>query len=271
MIGATSLARVARARATRTSPSGVGEYNEGDMVDYYRRDGSKDQSGWHGPVPVARNAPEQGQVILKLNGRDRPCRLQDVRHTLLIYTTYMSGPMTISPNQAERIIDDAIAAMPLGKPTLYGMIKGQADRWTTSKASRLHPQLSQAIEHTISISMDRDDVVAVRIARGAGTLHTVSGYSSSLLVWWMPGNKEHTQVYECTGSYIDCTNLIGEDYTKHHMMQLLTTTDEDVDYGMANDDHHERTLDAAAAAEAPAQPSEESIDSGSVTVPGLEP
>ena len=52
MIGATSLARVGRALGTRTTPSGAGMYKEGDLVDFHRRDGPKDQSGWHGPVPV---------------------------------------------------------------------------------------------------------------------------------------------------------------------------------------------------------------------------
>ena len=245
MIGATSTARVGRALKTRTTPSGAGLYNEGDLVDYHRREGPTDQSGWHGPVPVSRNLPEQGQVLVKLNGRDRPCRLQDVRHTLLVFMTLLSGYLATTTDNAEHTVRDAIAALSVGAVKLFGMAKDKTNQWTVSKASTSHAQLSLALMHVCTVSLQLENVSAVRISRGTKFLHAVSGYASSVVVWWHPTHPESKTVYESTSSYINCQEIIGEDYPSVYIMQALMTTDADADadYELAHAHHHERALD----------------------------
>ena len=135
MIGATSFARVNRALGTRTSHSDRTTYNPGDLVDYHRRGGSKDESGWHGPVRVVRNAPELGQVIVKLNGQERPCRLQDVRHTLLVFSTYLSGYLAVVPDIAEHTLNEAIAILIAGIIRLYGICKDSQGKWSVTRAA----------------------------------------------------------------------------------------------------------------------------------------
>ena len=84
MVQASAIAQTTRATKSRSSSSTFSDYNAGDLIDYHRPPPSKDVTGWHGPVPVTKNEPEIGQVIARINGRDLPCRYQDVRHTLLV-------------------------------------------------------------------------------------------------------------------------------------------------------------------------------------------
>ena len=80
MIQATTIARVGRSLRSKThlgvEQSGI---RENDLVDVYRTPSSKDVSGWRGPYKVVRLEPERGQVIVSVNGRERPSRVGDVR------------------------------------------------------------------------------------------------------------------------------------------------------------------------------------------------
>ena len=52
MIEATSISRVNRALRTRTTESGEGRFNKGDVVEIHRLPNTKDVSGWAGPGAV---------------------------------------------------------------------------------------------------------------------------------------------------------------------------------------------------------------------------
>jgi hypothetical protein len=80
MIQATSLARTSRALRSKTVAATQISYNPGDLVDYHRPS-PKDISGWHGPAEVLDVKPQEGTIVIRINGRPKPCRLQDVRHT----------------------------------------------------------------------------------------------------------------------------------------------------------------------------------------------
>ena len=86
MIQPSSMARIKAASTTRSSLSGRDLYKPGDLVDFFRKGATKEESGWRGPTEVVENRPSEGQVIIKINGRDLPSRYQDTRHTLLVFS-----------------------------------------------------------------------------------------------------------------------------------------------------------------------------------------
>ena len=84
MIQTTAMARLGRSLSTRTQ-QGVSEpgIRENDLVDVWRRPTTKDVSGWKGPYKVVRLEPDRGQIIVSMNGQDRPSRAGDVRLPLI--------------------------------------------------------------------------------------------------------------------------------------------------------------------------------------------
>ena len=53
-------------------------------IELLRVPESKDEPGWHGQVPITKVGEPKGTVTCRINGQDRPCRLVDVRFSLLI-------------------------------------------------------------------------------------------------------------------------------------------------------------------------------------------
>ena len=72
MVQATAMARVSRTLSSKSQSSTAGLYRPGDLVDYHRRQGPKDEPNWHGPVPVVADRPSEGGVIIKLAKGDYP-------------------------------------------------------------------------------------------------------------------------------------------------------------------------------------------------------
>ena len=99
--------------------------------------------------------------------------------------------------------------------------------------------------HICSVNLQLANVSAVRIARGSKLLHVLHGYASSVFIWWYPAHTENKQVYESMSSFINCKEIIGEDYQDVYTLQALMTTDADADadYEQAHAHHHERALD----------------------------
>ena len=109
-----------------------------DLVDYLRRDGPRGQTGWHGPVHVAHCAPETGQIILKVNGRECACRFQEIRHTSLVFRTYLSGYLAVSPDISEQVLIQAIAAQRKSANKMYGMYQDRIIGVSREHRRRIH-------------------------------------------------------------------------------------------------------------------------------------
>ena len=75
-----------RASKARTRSGGYETYHPGDLIDYHRPTTDKDSDGgWHGPFPVVRNEPDQGQVIIRTPARKEiVVRYPDARPTLFL-------------------------------------------------------------------------------------------------------------------------------------------------------------------------------------------
>ena len=82
-IEATAISRINRALRTTTSvPGEVYDYQPRESIEFFRPPSSKDESGWEGPATVVENVPARGQVIIKWEGKDLPCKYGDVRRYL---------------------------------------------------------------------------------------------------------------------------------------------------------------------------------------------
>ena len=70
------------------------ELQPGDLVDFWRRPATKDESGWRGPatVTVAPGPP----ITVRWQGRSYDVRVQDLRRAL-VYLCFLTRSLTDSP------------------------------------------------------------------------------------------------------------------------------------------------------------------------------
>lgn len=135
MIQSTSLARTSRAFRSRAIAATEVKYHKGELVDYFRPK-TKDISGWHGPVEVLEHRPEDGIVIVKLNGQPRPCRLQDVRRTLFAHISF-SLFTVFSTKEALDIILKFANQLQMRKYVTLGICTNTEGECYLSKATRI--------------------------------------------------------------------------------------------------------------------------------------
>ena len=85
----TAVAKINRALRTKTTVDGNRLFKPGQLMDYHRPTATKDEhGGWHGPCPVIRNEPDQGQVVCSSGGREIRVRYPDARLTLFVEAVY---------------------------------------------------------------------------------------------------------------------------------------------------------------------------------------
>ena len=122
MVQASAQAQIYRARPGK----GGGRHPEhrvGDMVDYHRPLASKDESGWHGPVPVTAIGAPAGIVICRIAGQARLCGFADVRLSLLVPRVFFDEVAdTSSSSGIWPGVKTAISSLPVGVSKLYGPI-----------------------------------------------------------------------------------------------------------------------------------------------------
>jgi len=165
MIQTTSMARTVRAIDAKTSPSGHDRYRPGDLVDANRHSGNKDVSSWRGPITVVKNNPDEGQVICRMHGRDRPCRYQDVRHSLLTVFTFVEGFLNV-PGGAHKLVVEYIEHMRPGSSELFGLTADRLGKMMPTAASTNKPRIMTALQFMISNNLMLEDVVSVRLGFG---------------------------------------------------------------------------------------------------------
>jgi len=240
MVQATSISRINRATHTRTSRTGVGQYNEGDLVDYWRPPPTKDISGWHGPVRVVRNKPEAGQVICKIKGEDLPCRLQDVRLSLFVFFASLDG-FYDNAGDAAAVVIDAIELVPKDTPAqTFGYIDG--DKVTNH--SKKYPRVHAALDYIVRVCFQLTNVSQVRLARGVRRLRASGGGHRSILFWWLGRNSEDLQVFESDSTDIDVAFVVGERFRESRLMQVIFGTDGSGNITDIVDDMATRSLDS---------------------------
>ena len=253
MIQATSLARLNRAAHTRTSPDSTREYQAEDLVDVYRKPTSKDASGWAGPYRVVRSEP--GQVVVKVNGVERPYRSQDTRHALLMLH---AENQTTSWEECFRVVQAALLELKEGQSALYLLSDSPSGAPSLSQAARSRPQVLHALDHIFTSCWRLGETSGARLARGAKHLSVVPAASHSTVVWWFRDIDVDVRFSSLDHTKVDLSSLIGPEYPRAFVVQALHTTDQDVtladvcdeaaaithetlDRDMQPDSDHERT------------------------------
>ena len=131
MIQATSLAKMRRATQARSSVPGERLFAEGGVVDYFRKPGSKDDTGWHGPGQVTKLQSERGTAVIRVQGRDLNCRFQDLRHTL--FTMVWFGMRTGNTSNALSTISSFIDDLKPGTLLTFGYSRNSTSSWIYPK------------------------------------------------------------------------------------------------------------------------------------------
>ena len=183
---ASALSQARRALSGTSSHSGQALCEPGDYVDYHRPTSDKDKSGWKAPVKVVKNAPEQGGVICRINNQDRPCRYQDVRHTLhLAFVTYIVNLFAKAsngvPRQLQIVLGSAESMVANSQCTIGTVYDYQTRQWRTTSASRQQTRLIAAVHYVMSNILFLTDVMAVRFAKGVRRLASLQEATMSVL------------------------------------------------------------------------------------------
>ena len=228
MTQTSALARASRAARSKSSTSAVVEYHPGDLVDYRRKTSQKDQSPWHGPVPIIRTAISDGQVILRLgDGREHPYRLQDVRHTLLILHSFFIGGFSCE-HEASRCVQEYVESMRAGSVETFGLYTARAGILQVTRRTHENHKLAAAIAHTVANNLCAHDCFAVRLTRGSRRLGRYAGASHSLVLWWWPGERHRTYAELCEFGTVMLAQVIGTRLESACVLQLLFPTAPDV-------------------------------------------
>ena len=89
MVQETAQQRIERALESKTRVAGEQlALKQGDLVDFWRKPATKDESGWRGPAPfiepLGRNADASTPAAtVRWQGRDLQVRTQDIRRALI--------------------------------------------------------------------------------------------------------------------------------------------------------------------------------------------
>lgn len=223
MIQATSLARTSRALRSRAIAATEVQYKTGDLIDYHRPT-TKDVSGWQGPVPVLRYVPEEGVVIVQINGKPKPCRLQDVRHTLFATISFQ---WLVTPTTKEVIstLKNYISSLPWKKYITLGLITNQEGQMHFSPATRKHGQLVHALQYLIEHVWQFDECHAVRIGKGCRTLSNMPGATHSTLLYWQEDRVGDIMIFASEGTQLSMPDTIGDAWEKAVFVQLIHNSD----------------------------------------------
>eukprot|EP00438_Fugacium_kawagutii_P025194 Skav218080 [mRNA] locus=scaffold3382:13254:23272:- [translate_table: standard] len=219
MIQATSLARTARALKSRAIAATEIVYNRGDLVDYHRPT-TKDASGWHGPAEVLEYKPEDGVVVIKLNGQPKPCRLQDVRHTLFAHVS-LQVFVTMPTKQALEVVKTFAQKLPLRKLVTIGMLTNEEGDCHVTHSTTNNGQLLEALNHLVEHAWCFDECQAIRIGHGCKSLPSLPNVTHSTLLYWDSQTITEPLVFIADRSQLSLVEIIGAKWETSSIVQLL--------------------------------------------------
>ena len=223
MIQATSLARTSRALRSRSIAATETVYRKGDLVDYHRPS-TKDVSGWRGPVEVVAYKPEDGTVIVRLNGQPRPCRLQDVRHTLFAHVSFTVF-VNMPTKEALSVVKRFTQEIQPRKYVTLGLISQESGEAVVSHATKTHGQLLEALNYMIEHIWCFDECHMVRIGKGCKSLPSVINATHSTLLYWNSNQFTEPQVFVAEDTKLNLTEIVGDDWQSTAFIQLLHNSD----------------------------------------------
>ena len=233
MIEGTARARLGRALRTKSLAPGEAEnYQINEEVDYYRPPTNKDTPGWTGPARITDLTQiQRGTIGINHQGKSITCRLGAVRRHLsflclesamLSTIDHSLGIIPTVKSLVERLIDGSSMHLGLVKVTKPDGSTYWQNTTVTNHRGNDFAKFQQFAIQCLNI----DDCIAIRIAKGIGSLPALSGYSASLLLWWHPREpgKISTYEYDCSES-LSLRHYLPEKWNETRILQVLRSTE----------------------------------------------
>ena len=233
MIEGTARARLGRALRTKSLAPGEAEnYQINEEVDYYRPPSNKDTPGWTGPARITDLTQiQRGTIGINHQGKSITCRLGAVRRHLsflclesamLSTIDHSLGIIPTVKSLVERLIDGSSMHLGLVKLTKPDGSTYWQNTTVTNHRGNDFAKFQQFAIQCLNI----DDCIAIRIAKGIGSLPALSGYSASLLLWWHPREpgKISTYEYDCSES-LSLRHYLPEKWNETRILQVLRSTE----------------------------------------------
>ena len=207
-------------RSLKATTSPTVDYKPGDLVDYYKEASSKDTSGWHGPERIVKVKQADGQVILRLNGKEYPYRLQDVRHTLFVQHTFFAGIHNIG-QEAVYVVTKHVASMRAGNYETYGTVFDDDGTPRVAEASITRPRIHAALTFLLRNCLMLPRCPSVRVGKGIRRLAKCSVDATSILFWWFDEDPQNLRIHTCDSTAISPEKIIGTSYAQAGMLQAV--------------------------------------------------
>ena len=233
MVEGTARARLGRALNTKTLPAAQAEnYQVGEEVDFYRPPHNKDIPGWTGPAVITDlTRTDRGVIGIRHQGRNMICKPGDLRRHLS-FLCFEAAILSATDHSLGLLptVKCTVEKLPTGTITHLGMMQytnpDGITSWRKSPASvSNHRDLGNLLQFSVRC-LNLENCIAVRIAKGIGTLPAINGYTDSLLVWWHPSNSEQVSTYEYNSSEkLNMRLFLPETWSEIRIIQFLCATD----------------------------------------------
>ena len=224
IVQATAQDKISRSLSTKTRQSGERlELKLGESIDFFRDPPNKDISGWRGPAVVTDlSGISDGQVGLKWHGRSMTARLQDVRRSLVLVTSFFQRHQAEPFETQFEVMSNFVESMDPGT-ILLGMTYSTKDKqWQMTSASRRFPVILEASLHVGRHLLQLDSCIAVRLARQAKALSPIPHAGLSVIYSWHTGRRAeaHWMQHDAT-KQLDLINELGNDWMKLNIAQFM--------------------------------------------------
>ena len=196
------------------------EVTVGQMVDYFRPPSSKGTSGWKGPVKVVKLDLEDGHVVCSINGRNMPCRIQDIRPTAMFAMMVFVSSLG-RPSPAWNTILGYLSTSTPGSVLMLGMNYRDGEV-TCTTFTPPQQRLLSALLWVAQSELNVPHPTAFRIGRGVARFDSAFHAASSLIAYWPAGRLDQHQLYTSSPVKISMVTLIGPQYRDDYMLQALS-------------------------------------------------
>ena len=219
MISASAAARIGRALHTPTSLSAEGSFSPGDLVELFRKPLSKDVSRWSGPYEVISSHPTNGVIQVKVQGRSRPYRIQDVRHAYLALAMW-HHPLT-SVNSAFQVLQTFIMQCKPGRLETFGCVLTRDGNQIVSRANKMWPTVTSALQFVVQNALHQCEVCTVRFGRHVQTMPRVRGPQRNILYWWEYNHAPSLATHSSDDTHVNVAQVLGSQGNNDCVMQCI--------------------------------------------------
>ena len=238
------------------------ELQPGDLIDFWRKPGTKDESGWRGPATILTPGPTTATV--KWLGQNVNVRTQDLRRSLVYMASLprcfiaedRDDPWALLVAFAESLPgthlrigwiqvpngkssgNDTAANRSTGQPVAR-FYAARPSQWKKTKSSDEHYQMLMALLHVAAHGLQLPACIGGRIGSGVAHLESVKEAENSVLIWWRTGSdftkSSHEEFhYECAASCrLSLPGIMSEQANSDHwrkssFVQFITAKDDDM-------------------------------------------